>query len=272
MVRQIMKEEIITTDSGSVYYWLPDCFDNDKPTLFFLHGMTGNHSMFQEQTEYFFDKYNLVLWDAPAHGKSRPFEGFTYEKTANIIKQIFEKSNIPPAVFVGQSMGGFITQAVIKRFPTIVKAFVAIDSTPYGNNYYSKFDVFWLKQVEWMAYLCPAGWLKKAMARQISETSNTYNNMLSMLSVYAKKELCHLLGIGYAGFLDDNCDLDINCPVLLLLGEKDRTGKVKSYNKMWSRQTGYDLIIVENAGHNSNVDNPIVVNQEIEKFVEGLYR
>lgn len=57
--------------------------------------------------------------------------------------------------------------------------------------------------------------------------------------------------------------------MLLLLGEKDRTGKVKLYNKMWSKQTGYDLIIVENAGHNSNVDNPVVVNQEIEKFVEG---
>lgn len=182
-----MKEKVITTDYGSVYYWLSDCFDNDKPTLFFLHGMTGDHSMFQEQTEYFFDKYNLVLWDAPAHGKSRPFEGFTYEKAANIIKQIFEKSNIPSAVFVGQSMGGFITQAVIKRFPAIVKAFVAIDSTPYGNSYYSKSDVFWLKQVEWMAYLCPVGWLKKAMAKQVSETSNTYNNMLSMLSVYEKK-------------------------------------------------------------------------------------
>lgn len=265
-----MKEEIITTDSGSVYYWLSDCFDHDKPTLFFLHGMTGDHSMFQEQMGYFFDKYNLVLWDAPAHGKSRPFEGFTYEKAANIIKQIFEKSNITQAVFVGQSMGGFITQAVIKRFPAIVKAFVAIDSTPYGNSYYSKSDVFWLKQIEWMAYLCPLGWLKKAVAKQVSETSNTYNNMLSMLSVYDKKELCYLMGIGYAGFLDDNCNLDISCPVLLLLGEKDRTGKVKLYNKMWSKQTGYDLIIVENAGHNSNVDNPVVVNQEIEKFVEGL--
>lgn len=228
--------------------------------------------MFQEQMGYFFDKYNLVLWDAPAHGKSRPFEGFTYEKAANIIKQIFEKSNIPQAVFVGQSMGGFITQAVIKRFPAIVKAFVAIDSTPYGNSYYSKSDVFWLKQIEWMAYLCPLGWLKKAVAKQVSETSNTYNNMLSMLSVYDKKELCYLMGIGYAGFLDDNCNLDISCPVLLLLGEKDRTGKVKLYNKMWSKQTGYDLIIVENAGHNSNVDNPVVVNQKIEKFVEGLDR
>lgn len=49
-----MKEEIITTDSGSVYYWLSDCFDHDKPTLFFLHGMTGDHSMFQEQMGYFF--------------------------------------------------------------------------------------------------------------------------------------------------------------------------------------------------------------------------
>ena len=94
--------------------------------------------------------------------------------------------------------------------------------------------------------------------------------MLSMLSVYDKKELCHLMGIGYAGFLDDNCNLDISCPVLLLLGEKDRTGKVKLYNKMWSKQPGN--IIVENAGHNSNVDNPVVVNQEIEKFVEGLDR
>lgn len=81
--------------------------------------------------------YNVILED--------------YEKAANIIKQIFEKSNIPHAGFVGQSMGGFITQAVIKRFPAIVKAFVAIGSTPYGNSYYSKSDVFWLKQIEWMA-------------------------------------------------------------------------------------------------------------------------
>ncbi|MDO4168971.1 MAG: alpha/beta hydrolase [Lachnospiraceae bacterium] len=265
-----MKENTIISNSGRVYYWISDNFDYDKSTLFFLHGLTGNHSMFYEQTKYFFDKYNLILWDAPAHGKSRPFTNFTYEKAANIIKQIFDKNNILSAVFVGQSMGGFITQAVIKRFPTIVKAFIAIDSTPYGKHYYSKSDIFWLKQIEWMSYLYPVRLLKKAIAKQVSETSNTYDNMLSMLSEYNKKELCHLMGIGYAGFLSDNCDLDIRCPVLLLIGEKDRTGKVKSYNKMWAKQTGYDLIIIENARHNSNVDNPTMVNNEIEKFMKKI--
>jgi pimeloyl-ACP methyl ester carboxylesterase len=121
-----------------------------------------------------------------------------------------------------------------------------------------------------MAYLYPLKSLKKAMAKQVGVTSNTYNNMLSMLSVYSKKELCHLMGIGYAGFLDDNCDLNINCPVLLLLGAKDKTGKVKVYNKMWAKQTGYDLIIIESAGHNSNVDNPTAVNNEIEIFMARL--
>jgi pimeloyl-ACP methyl ester carboxylesterase len=60
-----------------------------------------------------------------------------------------------------------------------------------------------------------------------------------------------------------------------LLGEKDKTGKVKAgkvkvYNKMWTKQTGYDLIVIKNAGHNANVDNPTAVNNEIELFTARL--
>ncbi|MDO5381292.1 MAG: hypothetical protein Q4F06_01025 [Eubacteriales bacterium] len=63
----------------------------------------------------------------------------------------------------------------------------------------------------------------------VSETSDANENMLNMLSVYNKKEFTHLMGIGYVGFLSDNCDLSIKCPVFLLLGEKNTTGKVKAY-------------------------------------------
>lgn len=49
-----MEENVIATDSGSVYYWLSDCFDNDKPTLFFLHGIIGDHSMFRDQSDGIF--------------------------------------------------------------------------------------------------------------------------------------------------------------------------------------------------------------------------
>jgi len=266
-----MIEKYVDSQNGKVYYWMPDVWIEEEKTLFFLHGMTGDHTMFEKQVKYFSKDYNVILWDAPAHGKSRPFQDFNYDKSAKAIKRIFDTENISDAIFVGQSMGGFITQAVIKRFPEIVAAFVSIDSTPYGNGYYSKSDVFWLKQVEWMSYLFPLNTIKKAIAKQNTVTKDGYNNMISMLEPYEKKELCHLMGIGYAGFLEDNCEIKIECPVLLILGEKDNTGKVSIYNQQWAKRTGFALEIIENAAHNSNVDQPDKVNKEIQEFLHKIY-
>jgi pimeloyl-ACP methyl ester carboxylesterase len=61
--------------------------------------------------------------------------------------------------------------------------------------------------------------------------------------------------------------LEINCPVLLILGEKDKTGKVKRYNREWAKQTGYPLVIIRDAAHNANVDKPQEVNNCIRKFL-----
>jgi pimeloyl-ACP methyl ester carboxylesterase len=91
-----------------------------------------------------------------------------------------------------------------------------------------------------------------------------------MLAQYTKKELCHLMGIGYAGFLSDNTNLKINCPVLIMIGEKDKLGKVQRYNKAWVRNTRFPFVVIKNASHNSNVDNPNMVNEEIWKFLNAL--
>lgn len=55
--------------------------------------------------------------------------------------------------------------------------------------------------------------------------------------------------------------------MLLILGEKDNTGKVSIYNQQWAKRTGFALKIVEKAAHNSNVDQPDKVNMEIQEFL-----
>ena len=64
----------------------------------------------------------------------------------------------------------------------------------------------------------------------------------------------------------------INSPVLLILGEKDKTGKVVQYNKAWARQTGYPLKIINDAAHNVNVDKPEEVNDCIRAFLSDITR
>ena len=267
-----MKEHILQTDKGKVFYWQSDNWDVRKDTLFFLHGLTADHSMFDGQIPAFEKEYNLLTWDTPAHGKSRPFAGFDFADSSVFIKSILDKYADERVVLIGQTLGGFLAQSFIKRYPDRVKGFVSIDSTPYGSVYYSKIDIWILKQVEWMAHLYPLRRMKKAMAKQVSATPKAYTNMMQMLSPYGKNELCHLMGLGYTGFLDDNCELEIPCPVLLILGEKDKTGKVAQYNKAWTRQTGYPLKIIKDAAHNVNVDKPDEVNALISDFLSAGIR
>ena len=264
-----MQKKIIDDSIGNIVYWKSDIFDLSRDTLFFLHGLTANHTMFEQQFPAFEENYNIIAWDAPAHGESRPYPEFTYENAANGIKMILDEYGVSAVVLIGQSMGGFIAQSFICRYPEMAKAFVAIDSTPYGD-YYSKSDIWWLRQIEWMSKLYPETLLKSSIAKQNALTEIGRSNMAAMIDGYSKAELCHLMGIGYAGFLDDNRACKIPCPVLLIVGEKDNTGKVRAYNKAWSERTGFPLAWIPNAAHNSNVDNPSIVNETIKGFIENL--
>ncbi len=263
-----MQQAILECEKGAIYYWHTD-IDCDKRTIFLLHGLTANHTMFDKQIEFFSGEYNVIVWDAPAHGKSRPYSCFSYENAVGVMLQILNTLQIKEVVLIGQSMGGYITQSFILRHPDMVIGFVSIDSTPFGN-YYSKSDIWWLKQIEWMCKPFSEKMLKVSMAKQNAVTKAGRDNMLEMVSDYERAELCHLMGIGYAGFLDDNKELQILCPLLLLVGEKDNTGKVKQYNKEWSKRTGIEITWIPNAAHNSNVDNPDFVNHCIGAFLDNL--
>jgi pimeloyl-ACP methyl ester carboxylesterase len=121
--------------------------------------------------------------------------------------------------------GGYYIQAFIARHPKMVSAFIGIGTTPYGHEYYSKSDIFWLKQVGWMGMCYPLKAMKKASSKQATSTKIGYENMMEMLAPYGKREYCDLMQRAYNAFLQDNFDLEITCPVLITSGEFDKVGK-----------------------------------------------
>lgn len=266
-----MKEAYIKTNQGTIYYWISDNWEPDKDTIFFFPGLTADHSMFESQFSYFEGKYNLLTWDAPCHGKSRPYAEFSFDNTSDAVIQILKETDVKNIIAVGQSLGGYYIQALILRHPEIVKAFIGIGTTPYGKKYYSRSDKFWLKQVEWMGMCYPLSLMKKASAKQATCTETGYQNMMQMIAPYGKREYCHLMQMVYSEFLKDNRDMEINCPVLITYGEQDRVGKVRKYCQMWHKETGFPLEMIKNAGHNANVDNPRETNELIEVILTYLH-
>ncbi|MBR2805683.1 MAG: alpha/beta hydrolase, partial [Oscillospiraceae bacterium] len=62
----------------------------------------------------------------------------------------------------------------------------------------------------------------------------------------------------------------IDCPAILICGEKDQAGSAKSYNRRWAQKEGLPVYWISGAGHNSNTDRPEEVNRIIREFVMSL--
>ena len=116
-------------------------------------------------------------------------------------------------------------------YPDMVKGFVALDTTPLGLKYYSKSDLWWMKQIVPMAKCFTTNLLRKSMAWSVSESRYSYQKMLSMLKPLSKTEIIQQMRIAYEYFIVENKEVDFCSPVLILVGEKDSTGKVKAYCK-----------------------------------------
>ena len=68
-----MNEKNYATEKGVIRYWVND-FKAGVITLVFLPGLTADHRLFDKQIEFFEPRCNVLVWDAPGHAASRPFE------------------------------------------------------------------------------------------------------------------------------------------------------------------------------------------------------
>ncbi len=264
-----MQHKTISAQGGTVHYWI-SIKENAAHCIVFTHGVTADHTMFEKQVSYFSGNYTIILWDVPMHGLSRPYQGFSYRGTAEILHSILQKENMEKVFLVGMSMGGYPSQHFASIYPDMVKGFVALDTTPLGCGYYSKSDLWWLRQVAPMAKCFPAKILKMSMAWSVSKRKYSYRKMMSMLKQLSKAEIIEQMRVAYEYFPGENKDVAFPFPVLILVGEKDGTGKVKAYCREWAKQTGYPLHYIRGAKHFSNGDNPEQVNKEIEDFIHTV--
>jgi len=266
-------EKTYAAPGGTVHYWVSR-YGNDKPWLVFLPGLTADHRLFDAQMAYFGEKANCLTWDAPAHGASRPFQlEFSMEDMARFLREILEGEGAARPVLVGQSLGGYLSQVYMDRFPGTVAGFVSIDSCSLSRKYYTNWELAMLKHTKWMYLSFPWKLLNEVGSKGTAESEYGRGLMRQMMACYEKREYCELADHGFRIFAEAVEAKDaypISCPVQLICGEKDGAGSAKRYNRKWEELDGYPVAWIPNAGHNSNTDAPERVNALIEVFLKRV--
>lgn len=270
-----MTEMVYSTPSGEIHYWV-EHKNREELTLVFLPGLTADHRLFDKQIEYFRDKYSVLVWDAPGHAGSWPFRfDFTLMDKAKWLNGILEKESIAAPVIIGQSMGGYVGQAFLQQFPGTLKGFISIDSAPLQRRYTTGAEIWLLKRMEPVYRWYPWKALLKSGADGCAVSEYGRTLMRKIMTVYNgdQERYSKLAGHGFrilAEAMEADLPYRVDCPGLLICGEKDRAGSTKRYNKAWHKYSGLPIEWVKDAGHNSNTDQPELVNALIERFVNTL--
>ena len=270
-----MTEKKHETRCGTIHYWVDK--QNTSPiTIIFLPGLTADHRLFEKQIEFFRGKYNILAWDAPAHAASWPFDfSFNLSDKAMWLNEIFVKEQIDYPVIVGQSMGGYVGQMYSQLFPEKLKGFISIDSAPLQRKYVTRLEIWLLKRMEPIYRYYPWKWLVRLGTNGVATSEYGRKLMHDIIMVYDGNQdrYAKISGHGYkmlAEAMEMNLPFEINCPSLLICGEKDRAGSCIRYNKTWHINTRIPIRWIKNAGHNCNTDAPDIVNELIENFVLNL--
>lgn len=272
-----MIEKIHETKSGNIHYWLNNIAE-DEVTLVFLPGLTADHRLFEKQTEYFKDKCNIFVWDAPGHAASWPFRfDFGLEDKARWLNEMLERENIYKPLIIGQSMGGYVGQMYAQMYPEKLKGFISIDSAPLQRKYYTAAELWLLKRMEPVYYFYPWKALLKSGTKGVAASEYGRRLMRDIIMTYDgdKKHYAMLSGHGFrilAEAVYKKLPYEINCPALLICGDKDRAGSCIRYNKKWHEDTAIPIKWIKNAGHNANTDKPAIINQLIFDMLERTSR
>lgn len=260
--------KLLSRNSTLLHYWLYDTHTIGLPTLVFTHGAGADHRMFDTQVAALAGQYRLLTWDVRGHGQSRPIgDAYTIDIAVDDLVAILDREGIDQAVFIGQSMGGNISQALVQRYPERVQALVLVDCV-CNTNALSAFEQWAIGLTPALLRLYPYDMLLRQSAQAVSKKREVQAYLYDAMKKLSKDDVVTVMTATTACLRSDPT-YRIPKPFLLVRGEHDNAGAIKKQAMAWAAREPNcrEYAIIPDAGHCANQDNPTVFNKRLMAFL-----
>ena len=232
------------------------------PAILLSHGYSATCRMWDGQIAALRARFQVIVWDMRGHGESDyPADPAAYSEAATVadMAAILHALNVQRAVIGGLSLGGYMSLAFHRLHPAMVRALMIFDTGPG----FRKADA-------------REAWNQHALQRAADLES------LGLAALGTSDEVRmsrHRDASGLAGAArgmltqrDDSVitSLDtIAVPSLILVGGSDNNF-LAATDYMARKIPGATKVVIEHAGHASNLHQPAAFNRAVESFLASL--
>ncbi len=247
----------IDRDGVQVYYEA----QGNGPAVLLSHGFSATSEMWKAQITALRDKYQVIAWDMRGHGNSDyPDDEAAYSKALTVedMTAILDACEAREAVVGGMSLGGYMSLAFYMKYPERVKALMLFDTGPGYRNDEARAQ--WNDNALRHAARfeeCGLEALKEGASREMNPTAHRSADGLAR----AAKGMLRQFDASVIDSLPT-----ISVPTLVLVG-KDDAPFLPPTEYMARKISGAEKVIIDDAGHAANLDQPEAFNEAVLKFL-----
>lgn len=217
----------------------------------------------------------MITIDLRGHGESdAPMWHYTLEQFADDVIALLKHLDIPKAIFVGLSMGGYILFALYRKYPEFVQALVLADTRAQADTAEARAARISMAQI---AYKRGASAIADLMLPKLLSPSGLEEN--TELKTQLRKIILSNQPSGIIGDLmamEERPDATplaqtIDVPTLVIVGEQDLPSPPTEMKPMAEQIPGAQFELIPQAGHMSNMENPEAFNTSIQNFLKRVH-
>jgi len=229
------------------------------PTMLLTHGFSATSEMWKANLAALSQKYRVIVWDMRGHGRSDyPEDVASYSEALTVgdIAALLDVHDAEQAIIGGHSLGGFMTLAFHVSHPNRCKALMLFDTGPGYKK--DEARAGWNKRAEAMAQTYETKGLA-ALGRSAEVLACTHRSVDGLAraarGMLAQKDARVI-----------NSLEAIKVPALVLVGSKDEA-YFAATDYMASKTPGAKKVVIADAGHAANIDQPEVFNRVVLDFL-----
>ena len=246
--------------------------NKNNPSILFIHGFPFDHYMWDAQVERFSDSNYCITYDVRGLGSSAVGDGqFTMESFVDDLEDVIDNLNLDKPTLCGLSMGGYISLRAAERMEEKLGALILCDSKSLADTDEGKVNrARGIKQINDDGVEKFVGeFISNCFADKFKHNNKSdYETIVNRAKTYDSIGLKGCL-LAMAGRTDTTSHLhNISIPALVICGEEDNLTPPEVMRSMADKIRNSKFITIEGAGHLSPVEEPAIVNLEIEKFLK----
>ncbi|MGB8647174.1 MAG: alpha/beta fold hydrolase [Anaerolineae bacterium] len=241
--------------------------------LVLIHGYPLSKAMWEPQLHGLAHTAQVLALDLWGFGDSAPAAETTMAAYADEVRELMDERHISQAVLCGLSMGGYIVFEFCRRYPDRVTGVILANTKagPDSSEGKAGRDQSALLAREKGVDAIIAGMLPKLLSPK------AYQNNPAL--VEQAREIMRMATVaGIVGALramrdrpDSTPTLSaIDCPALVIGGTDDQLFPKSEFDKMAQGLPKGQLVMLPDAGHLSNLEQPDLFNRAVQDFLKDL--